>query len=535
MKIITLKAAEWVTAVLLSLVILVLLIVRAQHAGGLWRDECASVQLAEMPLSDLFHNFQRESFPAFFPLSIRAYTTVFGTSDAAFRAFGVAVGVLLLAVAWFNSRFLTSSPPLMALALLGLNVSFLTWGTTIRGYGIGSVLILFAFGLIARLLLEPSTSRIAAALLVSMLSVQVLLYNSVLLAAMTAAVLAVCVIRRQFRPALAITGIAGICAISMLPYLRPFLTESKSTVVLQGAVTLGWFWQQLEHAFGDPLHVMTGIWVGLFVAVMVGAIIRLCFIWSKKPRPEWDLLVFGLNAAIFSVIGYFAFLKIVSYSTREWYYLALLAILAGTICLIAGVLSHTTWIRATRLTFAVGLLIGLPIVNWPVIVQRQTNIDLAARKLEEVAPASDLIVVNPWYYGVSFNWYYHGATPWVTCPIMSDHRLHRFDLLKAKMMASNPIDDLRDTIGRTLKSGNRVWFVGSVHFLPVDEEPIPLPPAPNSEYGWSLDAYAYVWSQELGILLRKHALGGEFIPVGTDLAVNPLENVLLLVVDGWLE
>jgi hypothetical protein len=536
MKLITLRRVEWVTAILLTLAVLVLLIVRAQHAGGLWRDECASVQLAEMPtLSDHFHNFQRESFPAFFPLSSRAYTTVFGTSDAAFRAFGIAVGVLLLVVAWFNSRILAGSPPLISLALLGFNISFLTWGITIRGYGIGSVLILFAFGLIARLLLETSKSRIAAALLAAVASVQVLLYNSVLLAAMTAAVLTVCVIQRKFRPALATTGIASVCAVSMLPYLRPFWTESQSTVVLQGPVTLGWFWRHLERAFGDPLHLMTGVWVGLFAAVIVGAAIRLCFIWSKKPAPEWDLLSFGLIAAIISVIGYFAFLKIISYSTREWYYLALLSILAGAIDLLAAVLSRITWVRAARLTFVIASLIGMPIVDWPVVTKRQTNVDLVARKLEEIAQPHDLIVLNPWFYGVTFNWYYHGATPWVTSPMMSDHRVHRFDLLKAKMMASNPIDDLRKVIGRTLQSGNRVWFVGGVQFLPLDEAPVPLLPAPNSEFGWNLDVYADSWSQQLGLFLREHAVTGQFLPVGADQPVNDLENVPLLVIEGWRE
>ena len=88
---ITLKRTEWATAVVLTLFIVGLLLIRAQHAGALWRDECASVQLAEMPaLADIFHNFQRESFPPVFPLTLRAYAAVFGTSDSAFRAFGLA-------------------------------------------------------------------------------------------------------------------------------------------------------------------------------------------------------------------------------------------------------------------------------------------------------------------------------------------------------------------------------------------------------------------------------------------------------------
>src|SRR5437870_8963803 len=144
MKIRTFKLAEWTMAVLLTVAVLILLFARATHAGALWRDECACVQLAEMPaVGDLFNNFQRESFPAFFPLIVRAYSATFGTTDTSFRSFGLGIGVMLLAVIWLNSLLLFGSPPLVSLGLLGLNVTFLIWGTTIRGYGIGSVLILF--------------------------------------------------------------------------------------------------------------------------------------------------------------------------------------------------------------------------------------------------------------------------------------------------------------------------------------------------------------------------------------------------------
>src|SRR5205823_9962507 len=44
-----LKRAEWTVAILLSLTVLFLLAVRVTHAGALWRDECAVVNLARMP------------------------------------------------------------------------------------------------------------------------------------------------------------------------------------------------------------------------------------------------------------------------------------------------------------------------------------------------------------------------------------------------------------------------------------------------------------------------------------------------------
>jgi hypothetical protein len=43
-----LKKIEWAIAILLSVTVLFFLVVRATHAGGLWRDECGTMQLAGM-------------------------------------------------------------------------------------------------------------------------------------------------------------------------------------------------------------------------------------------------------------------------------------------------------------------------------------------------------------------------------------------------------------------------------------------------------------------------------------------------------
>jgi hypothetical protein len=62
-----------------------------------------------------------------------------------------------------------------------------------------------------------------------------------------------------------------------------------------------------------------------------------------------------------------------------------------------------------------------------------------------------------------------------------------------------------------------------------------LPPAPNSEYGWSSDAYADSWSQQIGELLQKHAAAGGYASVPNPAPVSPLENVRLLWAQGWRE
>src|SRR5437870_5449465 len=152
-----LERAEWIVAVLLSATVLFLLIVRITHAGALWRDECDIVQLARMPrFNDMLANLHYTAFPVMFPAIVRAYTNALGASDIALRCFGLGVGVALVGTAWFQSRYLHGQVPLLLPALIGLNVNFLTLGTALRGYGLGSALIVLAFALTARLLLQPS-------------------------------------------------------------------------------------------------------------------------------------------------------------------------------------------------------------------------------------------------------------------------------------------------------------------------------------------------------------------------------------------
>jgi predicted membrane-bound mannosyltransferase len=169
------KHAEWIVAILLSAVVVFLLIARVQSMGALWRDEAATLQLAQLPtLRDIAANFQHEAFPLPFPLLIRTYVALFGATDASLRWFGFIVGVALVAVAWFNSRALGDRGPLLFLVLFGLNATFLTWGTSLRGYGLGCVLLLLTVGLTAKAISQPTTANAVFAAIAAIASVQIM-------------------------------------------------------------------------------------------------------------------------------------------------------------------------------------------------------------------------------------------------------------------------------------------------------------------------------------------------------------------------
>ncbi|HST31143.1 MAG TPA: hypothetical protein VLK27_09940, partial [Chthoniobacterales bacterium] len=195
-----------------------------------------------------------------------------------------------------------------------------------------------------------------------------------------------------------------------------------------------------------------------------------------------------------------------------------------------GVLLRIQWFRIARILIAMVALVFLPFKVWGVAHERLTDIDILAHKLEQEAAPNDLIVVNPWHFGPSFYRYYHGSTPWITVPTMSEHRVHRYDLMKSKMVEADPLSDVRSAIQQTLQSGRRVWVVGGAR--PLDPSMPKLGPAPNPYFGWA--GYMSYWSMEIGSFLNHHAASGQVvIEPGAD--VNDGENVPLLVAEGWKE
>ena len=526
-----LKRAEWTLSLLLSLTVLFLLALRLTHAGALWRDEVAVVNLARMAsVTEIAHYFQHEAFPVPFPLFVRAYTNVFGTSDRALRLFGFVAGIAVLAAIWSSARLIGRSPPLVALALLGLNTTFLFWGTTVRGYGFGSALIILAFGLLASLLGEISTARVIVAALVSIAAVQCLVHNLALAAALTFSAALTSLIQRDSKRLIIFLGIFALCVVSFLPYLNAY-SNSWSQVV-EFPVTARLLWNQFNFALGNPNPTLALFW-HIAILFLLGAAIWKLYRLRSKRSPDWNLLLFASLAAIAAAVAYCEFLQTLSYLTRSWYFLALISFLAITFDCLATVLSAQNWIRIARLAFATIALVVLPINALSKILERQTNIDIVAQKISQDAKPADLIVIAPWQYGISFNRYYHGGTPRITLPSIADLRVHRYDLFREKMIAEHPIDDVLEKIRQTLASGNRVWIVGGIKLPPEGRAPRSLPSAPNSSAGWDNVAYSDAWMEQVSVFVREHSAQGQTVSLPSVGPVNPFEDVPLMVIGGW--
>ena len=533
-----LTKAEWLLGLLLTATILSLLLVRAFHAEALSRDECAAVQLAGMPsLSDLLCNFQHEAFPPLFPFIVRIYTALFGSTDTALRVFGFCVGCLLVGASWINSRLFRSGVPLVGLGLLSLNTTFFVWGTTIRGYGLGSAMIVLMFGCVGSLLLAstPTPKRSVTAILVCLFGIQVLLYNSILLIAIVASAAVMFLFRRCLKHVLVISTICAVVLSTLLAYVPAYSRARDWNILVRGAPTSYSLWKHWEVALGNPAYNIPALWYSIAIGLVGILVFRTYKNQAGQFVPHRELIWFAVIVSGLSIIGCYLFLRILGYTTRAWYYLALICLIGAALDLIASSLCTPAWLRLVRLGLGSAALIAAPFADWSAITERQTNIDVAARMVAAQAAPNDLIVVTPWQFGIPFQRYYHGTAPWITIPSIADHRIHRYDLMKAKMVSPHPIDDLREAVRSALILGRRVWFVGGLNLPPPEDGPMVLPPAPASRFKWDNRAYTAAWWQQLSVFAISHAnkVDAVALPQPESTRINELEQTSLTVVQGW--
>lgn len=529
------RRLEWIVAITLSVVGLFLLFVRMANAGSLWRDEAESAQSALMPFGAMFRNFQVTSFPILFPLSVRAYMTFFGASDLSLRCFGLAVGIVLLGIALLPLRKLTSDFPLLLLAMIGLNANFLVAGTSLRGYGLGSLLAVGALVAAIRFLGRPDFSGLAWLFLACLTSVQCLFFNGPLAAAILTATMAVLLVRGNARSIWPLLGIAGACALSCIPYLSRYLGGRRSTATPAPVAPGAWdkIWENFQNAWGGLSPEVSWVWFGVISLLWIAAVWRLVTIWNKQLTPERELLLFGVTLITLSIVAYYAFFQVLPRQPGQRHFLALTCLVAAAADVLWANLPRPYWLRLARIGVVLLAAIHLSFGIWPILVQAESNAGSVAQIVEANADPADLVIINPWPYGISFNWYYHGAARWMTVPALADHQVHRYDLMLKKMESENPLQDIKDEIVTTLKSGNRVWFIGALPELPAPgEAPLRLKPAPDPTFGWNGLVYRKAWSQEITGFLAQHTASiGDNLPI--DQSISGRENMILYVLQGW--
>src|SRR6185295_6134660 len=144
------------------------------RAGGLWRDEVVSFNVATQPTLEAVHDAVRfDSFPSFFHLLLRAWLSLGWTnSDLGARTLGLVIGLGVLAALWWNARVFESRVPLFSLLLLGVSGVCVRTTDAVRAYGVRVLCVALCFGLIWRVATKPSTANVLLAGVAAILAVQ---------------------------------------------------------------------------------------------------------------------------------------------------------------------------------------------------------------------------------------------------------------------------------------------------------------------------------------------------------------------------
>ena len=501
-------------------------------AGGLWRDEVVTVNIATMPTwGEMAWSLMNDSFPGVFHAVVRVWSALgLAHSDLALRGLGLGIGLFLLASFWGVSRMMGKEPPLLLLALVALNPLMIRYGDSIRGYGLGTAFIILTTGLLWRFIEQPGWRRGLLASAAAVLSVQTLYQNAFFVLAIGLAGVVVSLRQRQFKKTIGILSIGFVAALSLGPYVKPICATHYGWQMLQYGAS---FWNclgRLSTLAGNLL----GVWLVVALLAAVWGISRI----FRKPSPEEtlgqpDLPLFCGIAILLGVIFFSVFIKMSGLPTQSWYYLTVVCFtMAGCNGVFPRVHTRT---RIGVLAIAVFAL-GLSPSAYSELRWRQSNGDMIAAQVAKAAAADDFIIVNTWYYGVTFARYYKGAAPWTTLPSIADYRFQRYDLMMKNLQTPHAIAPELERAKRTLQSGHRVWIVGELAAPPLGA-PMPADPpiAPNGPSGWLDAPYYAIWEYQLGWYLQKHAANVTFfVPEATNaIAVNVFENLGLVAFRGW--
>lgn len=509
-------------------------VVRLFCAGGLWRDEAGLVALSTLPrLSEVWEMLTHDSFPILFPVLVRTWSSLgLGSTDICLRILGLLIGLSLLAAVWWAAWVLGRRRPLISLSLLAVNATVLQWGDSLRAYGLGAVLTLITLGAFWRMVERSTIANFFVASLVSVLAVQCLYQNSFLLAAICISATVVCLRHRRFSTALLCIVAAIPAVVSLVPYLQPLRESQRWWVVEKAGFRPSVAWASITNALGTPPWIGPVIWLGLFIMGVSAGLATLEQQVLRRDKISVELPLFAGLTCLLSTFGFFLFLWEAGLPSQPWYWLPLMPLVA--VC-IQTALSKYTLRNTTAWAVATGVFaLVSTVTSCTRVCERQTNVDIVARTLNEQVADGDLVIVYPWYYGVSFSRYYAGQAEWLSIPPVADHRFHRYDLLKEKLAATDPIGPTLNRLRQTLQSGKKVWVVASFPEPQPGEVGIPeLPPAPHARWGWYDAPYNYVWGLQLRHFIQSTALQTERVRIThTARKVNQFENMELMVASG---
>jgi hypothetical protein len=343
----------------------------------------------------------------------------------------------------------------------------------------------------------------------------------------------VCMARRQWKRSAA-TLLTGVCAaVSLIPYYSVIVGTSVWKILLTTPLN------PLERSIGPFFNTLGSgrtwlgvLWLVIPIYLATVACHRCWSAWRHVPLGIGNgRLLFAGMTLLLLALTVPLFVWTVGRPMMPWYFLPSFTVLACFLDLPFVRFCrrrHAAWLVAGTATFV--LLLQAPVVV-SYSKARRTNLDILATQVGEQAAPADFIIVSSVYVGQAFKYYYRGAAAWKLIPGLASQDIDSMDGASILGLARHPqaaIKPLLQDVERTLRSGNRIWIVGTVQTPPEGE----LPPPPASS--GIRDCLDY-WYSVVGLFLQQHAANVESpLPSTTTGPVMPIEQLPpLSLYSGW--
>jgi mannosyltransferase len=294
-------------------------LLRLDSRSDLWLDEALSVNIATLPLGEMFDALRRDGHPPLYYLLLHGWTSVFGEGDAAVRSLSGVLSLATLPLVWVaGRRYGGRSAGLAAVVLLATNPFAIRYATEARMYALVTLLALGAW-LSIRVALDRMSRLALAGVAVSTGLLLLAHYWSFYLVAAAGAVLLWWWLRRGHAEARRVLAAMAAGCLLFLPWLPAFLEQAGST---------GTPWGRPER----PTNVLTislrdwggGTLDGLSgEAQLLGFGIALLVLLALFARPDGDRLEIDVTtvpharAEVVVVFGTMALAIVAGYATAS--------------------------------------------------------------------------------------------------------------------------------------------------------------------------------------------------------------------------
>jgi mannosyltransferase len=281
----------------------------------LWRDEAMTVNIAQLPLGELFDALGRDGHPPLYYLLLHAWTEWFGDGTAAVRSLSAVLSVAALPLAWVAGLRLGGRACATAtLVLLATSPFAVRYATEARMYALVVLLVVAGWLAVRAALDRPSPLRLVSVGLLSGLLLLTHYWGLYLVAAVVLTLAGVAAGRpsgERRSPALVAGATLGGLLL-FLPWASQFLSQVRHTGTPWGepsrpgpilVSTLASFGGE----FGEALLIGFGLSVLVIVALLGRAVDghRIELELRTVPGVRGEIAVIALTMAL-AVVGSYA-------------------------------------------------------------------------------------------------------------------------------------------------------------------------------------------------------------------------------------